>query len=141
MEVKLTSQEKLNSNAHAVLDIVRAAQNHPTALEIYEAVKHVRPRIGLASVYRILHHLVEQGYIKVVGRNDESYRYDGNVSRHDHAVCTLCGALLDVPVEVTVPGEALQRAARAAGIELGSHEVILYGLCSSCQKRNDERQS
>jgi Fur family transcriptional regulator, peroxide stress response regulator len=141
MEVKLTSQEKLNSNAQAVLDIARAAQNHPTALEIYEAVKRVRPRIGLASVYRILHHLVEQGYIKVVGRNDESYRYDGNVSRHDHAVCTVCGALLDVPVEVAVPEEALQRAARATGIELGSHEVMLYGLCSSCQKRNDERQS
>lgn len=141
MEVKLTSQEKLNSNAQAVLDIARAAQNHPTALEIYEAVKRVRPRIGLASVYRILHHLVEQGYIKVVGRNDESYRYDGNVSRHDHAVCTVCGALLDVPIEVAVPEEALQRAARATGIELGSHEVMLYGLCSSCQKRNDERQS
>ena len=141
MEMKLNSKEKLNSNAQAVLDIVHAEPDHPTALEIYEAVKRVRPRIGLASVYRILHHLVEQGYIAVVGRNDESYRYDGNVSRHDHAVCTDCGALLDVPVEVAVPGEALQRAARATGIELGSHEVILYGLCSSCQKRNVERQS
>lgn len=141
MEVKLTGQEKLNTNAQAVLDIVRATQNHPTALEIYEAVKRVRPRIGLASVYRILHHLVQQGYIQVVGRNDESFRYDGNISRHDHAVCMVCGALLDVPVEVTVPGEALQVAARSTGIELRSHEVILYGLCSSCQKRNSERQS
>jgi Fur family transcriptional regulator, peroxide stress response regulator len=141
MEMKLKSQEKLNSNAQAVLDIVRATQNHPTALEIYEAVKRVRPRIGLASVYRILHHLVEQGYIKVVGRNDESYRYDGHVSRHDHAICTVCGALFDVPVEITVPSEALQVAARAVGIELGSHEVMLYGRCSLCQKRNDEWQS
>ena len=139
MQTKLKT--KLNSNAQAVLDTVQGIYNHPTALEIYEAVKRVRPHMGLASVYRILHHLVEQGYIKVVGRNDESFRYDGNVSRHDHAVCTVCGALLDVPVEVTVPGEALQVAARAAGIELESHEVMLYGLCSSCQKRNGERQS
>jgi Fe2+ or Zn2+ uptake regulation protein len=128
--------EKLNINSQAVLDTVYAAHNHPTALEIYEAVKRVRPHIGLASVYRILHHLVERGYIKEVGRSDESCRYDGNVSRHDHAVCIVCGALLDIPVEIILPQEVLQVAAQAAGIELGSHEVRLYGRCSSCQTHN-----
>jgi Fur family peroxide stress response transcriptional regulator len=130
-------KEKLNSNAQAVLDVVSATENHPTALEVYEAVKRVRPRIGLASVYRILHHLVEQEYIKEVGRGEERSRYDGNVSRHDHAVCTTCGALLDVPVEITLPEEILQAAAQATGIKLGSHEVRLYGRCSSCQAHND----
>jgi Fur family peroxide stress response transcriptional regulator len=130
-------KEKLNSNAQAVLDIVWATENHPTALEVYEAVKRVRPRMGLASVYRILHHLVEQEYIKEVGRGEERSRYDGNVSRHDHAVCTTCGALLDVPVEITVPEEVLHAAAQATGIKLGSHEVRLYGRCSSCQAHND----
>ena len=130
-------KEKLNSNAQAVLDIVWATENHPTALEVYEAVKRVRPRMGLASVYRILHHLVEQEYIKGIGRGEERSRYDGNVSRHDHAVCTTCGALLDVPVEITVPEEILQAAAQATGIKLGSHEVRLYGRCSSCQAHND----
>ena len=130
-------KEKLNSNAQAVLDIVWAAENHPTALEVYEAVKRVRPRMGLASVYRILHHLVELEYIKEVGRGEERSRYDGKVSRHDHAVCTTCGALLDVPVEITVPEELLQAAAQATGIKLGSHEVRLYGRCSSCQAHND----
>ncbi len=128
---------ELNGNAQAVLDIVRAMQNHPTALEIYEEVKCVRPRIGLASVYRILHHLVEQGYVKEVGRGEEGYRYDGHISRHDHAVCTDCGALLDVPVEVRIPQEVLQAAARAAGVELGSYEVRLYGRCSACRMRNN----
>ena len=130
-------KEKLNSNAQAVLDTVWATENHPTALEVYEAVKRVRPRMGLASVYRILHHLVEQEYIKEVGRGEERSRYDGNVSRHDHAVCTSCGSLLDVPVEITVPEELLQAAAQATGIKLGSHEVRLYGRCSSCQAHND----
>jgi Fur family transcriptional regulator, peroxide stress response regulator len=129
-------KEKLNINAQAVLDTVCAVNNHPTALEIYEAVKRVRPRIGLASVYRILHHLVEQGYIKEVGWNNESCRYDGNTSRHDHAICIVCGALLDVPVEIVLPQEVLQVAAQAVGIELGSHEVRLYGRCSSCQTLN-----
>jgi Fur family transcriptional regulator, peroxide stress response regulator len=135
MQTKLKT--KLNSNAQAVLDTVRATHNHPTALEIYEAVKRLRPNMGLASVYRILHTLIEQGYIKEIGRSEECNRYDGNVSRHDHTVCTNCGALLDAPVEVNIPSEVLEQAALAAGIELGSYEVRLYGLCPSCSTQNN----
>ena len=135
METKLKT--KLNSNAQAVLDTVQAVHNHPTAQEIYEAVKRLRPNIGLASVYRILHLLVEQGYIKEVERSDDCTGYDGRVSRHDHAVCTNCGALLDVPVDIIVSSEALEQAALAAGIELGTYEVRLYGLCPSCSIQND----
>ncbi len=128
---------QLNKNAQAVLEMVRVAQNHPTAQEIYEMVKAVRPRIGLASVYRILHMLVEQGYIKEVGRSDDCAGYDGRVSRHDHAICTNCGALLDVPVDVLVSTEALEQAALAAGITLGTYEVRLYGLCPSCSAQKE----
>ncbi|SRR6266487_1690329 len=130
-------KETLTSNAQAVLDIVRAANNHPTALEIYDAVRQTRPHIGLASVYRILHALVEQGAIKEIGPGEESHRYDGQLTRHDHAVCTGCGALIDLPLEITLSQESLQAAALATGIELESHEVRLYGRCSSCQARHN----
>lgn len=126
-------KEKLNTNAQAVLDVVRSVQTHPTALEVYEMVKQVRPRIGLASVYRILGHLVEQNYIKEVLYGDGSSRYDGRITRHDHGICTNCGALLDLPIEVTVSQQVLQQAAQAAGLELDTHEVRIYGRCSSCQ--------
>ncbi len=124
----------LNENARAVLDAVRGTDTHPTALEIYEAVKKQRPRIGLASVYRILNSLVEQEAIRELHVGDEGFsRYDGHTERHDHAVCRSCGRLLDLPVEVALSPQALQTAARAAGIELETHEVRLYGLCAACQ--------
>ncbi|GAC1361218.1 MAG: transcriptional repressor [Ktedonobacteraceae bacterium] len=126
----------LNENAQAVLDAVRSAHNHPTALDIYETVKLQRSRIGLASVYRILHNLVEQGYIRELRMGDENFsRYDGHTARHDHAICRSCGKLLDLPVEITLSHQALQDAAQAAGIKLETHEVRLYGLCVSCQEK------
>lgn len=134
-------KEKLNNNAQAVLEIVRSTQSHPTAQEVYEAVRDVRPHIGLATVYRLLHQLVQQGYVKEVGPSAEGFRYDGHISRHDHAVCTNCGALLDVPVEVAIPAEVLQAAARATGVALRSHEVRLYGLCPACQARDRALES
>ncbi len=130
-------QEILNTNARAVLDVLQASTQHPTALDVYEAVRKTRPRIGLATVYRILHQLTEQGLIKELGGNECS-RYDARTSRHDHAICTECGALLDIPVDIGVSDEALQAAARAAGIELGSHEVRLYGRCSACGSLSKE---
>jgi Fe2+ or Zn2+ uptake regulation protein len=125
-------RQRLNENAQAVLDVVRASHYHPTAMEVYEAVKQKRPRIGIASVYRILHNLIRQGYVKELRHTDESCRYDAHVERHDHAICTICGALLDIPFEVQVPQNILQAAAQAAGIELSSHELCLYGRCSHC---------
>ncbi len=136
MQTKAKTQ--LNRNAQAVLATVRAAYNHPTAQEIYEAVKLTQPKIGLASVYRILHALVREGYIKEVGRSDDCTGYDGRISRHDHAICTNCGALLDVPVDVLVSAETLEQAALATGMRLGTYEVRLYGLCPSCAVQINE---
>jgi Fe2+ or Zn2+ uptake regulation protein len=127
--------ETLNSNARAVLNIVREAENHPTALEVYERVRKVRPRMGLATVYRVLHQLTELGIIKELGRDAEGCRYDAHTERHDHAICTECGALLDIPVDVRVSGEALRAAAQMVGIAFGSHEVRIYGLCAACQAK------
>lgn len=127
--------ETLNVNAQAVLDVLRATDSHPTALEVYEAVRRVRPRIGLATVYRVLHQLTEQRMIKELGKNDECVRYDARTDRHDHAICTTCGALLDVPLEISLPAEVLQAAAQAAGITLGAHEVRIYGQCTACQAK------
>jgi Fe2+ or Zn2+ uptake regulation protein len=127
----------LNENARAVLAVLRASRSHPTAQEVYDEVRRARPKIGLATVYRILRQLAEQGVIKMWGYGSESARYDACTHRHDHAFCTECGALMDVPVEIDLPREVLERAASATGIEMGSHEVRIYGRCSACQARNE----
>lgn len=129
-------EDVLNQNARAVLAVLRASTSHPTAQEVYDEVRHLRPKIGLATVYRILHQLAEQDIIKVWGYGSERARYDARTHRHDHACCTECGALLDIPVEIELSREALEKAARATGIEMGAHEVRIYGRCQRCQARS-----
>ena len=131
----------LNENAQAIFDAVRSASNHPTALEVYEMVKQQRPRIGLASIYRILHNLVEQEYIHELRVDGEDFsRYDGRIERHDHAICSSCGRLLDLPVEIALSQQNLQQAAVAAGMILETHEVRLYGICASCQAERQNKK-
>lgn len=131
-------EETLSANARAIFESVRGMGNHPTALEVFERVREVRPRIGLATVYRVLHQLAELGLIKEMGREADSCRYDAHTARHDHALCTGCGALLDIPEDVHVSQDALWTAAHAAGIALLSHEVRIYGQCAACQKQVGE---
>ncbi len=127
-------KQTLKPNARAILGVVRAAKNHPTALEVYEQVRHERPHIGLATVYRLLHQLTQQGLLNELVQGSDGSRFDARTHRHDHAVCTTCGALLDIPLDVAISNEALQAAARSSGLELGSYEVRLYGRCASCQQ-------
>jgi Fur family peroxide stress response transcriptional regulator len=128
----------LNTNAQAVLNVVKDAYNHPTASDVYEAVRVTRPRMGLASVYRILHMLVEQGWLREIQHNDETCRYDARTDRHDHAICKTCGKLIDVPVGVNIPQDLLESAAKAAGIAFSSYELLLYGICSACSQNGGQ---
>lgn len=125
----------LNANARAVLEVLRATGRHPTALEVYNEVRQVRPRIGLATVYRVLHQLAELGLIKETQGYENECRYDAHTRRHDHAICRECGALLDIPVDIPLPDEALRAAALSVGIELDTHEVRIYGRCGTCKEK------
>ena len=44
--------------------------------------------------------------------------------------------LIDLPGDIALTQEHLQAVAQAAGIELESHEVRLYGKCTACQARH-----
>ncbi len=125
----------LNTNAQAVMDVLQTMKQHPTALEVYNVVRDRRPHIGLATVYRILHQLTELGLIKALGRESEC-RYDTHIQRHDHAICTVCGTLLDIPIDIVLSSETLRMAAQATGFELNSYEVRIYGRCTTCQRDN-----
>jgi Fe2+ or Zn2+ uptake regulation protein len=131
-------EDTLNTNTRAILDVLRASPDHPSAMDVYQSVRRTRPHIGLATVYRILRQLAEQGLIKELEYGSGCSRYDARTCRHDHAICTECGALLDVPQDVQLSTKALQAAALSAGFELGSHEVRIFGRCTSCQTRRSE---
>lgn len=134
-------KKTLTVNAQAVLEAVRNAPYHSTALEVYEIVRQEQPHIGLASIYRILRSLVEQGYIRELHLGDESSQYDGHIARHDHAICRVCGKLVDIPVDVAFSSQALQEAAFTVGMVLETHEVRLYGCCLSCQAAQEDKKA
>ncbi|MYE90629.1 transcriptional repressor, partial [Candidatus Poribacteria bacterium] len=69
-----------------ILEEVQRQQSHPSAKEVYDAVKLRLPNISLGTIYRGLGVLVELGLIRKV-EHGEYARFDANLVDHHHLIC------------------------------------------------------
>ena len=92
--------------------------------------RRVLPGISFATVYNSLRYLKNEGLIAEVRFGNESTRYDRKLTRHDHALCTECGDLVDL--ELPIPRALLNKAADLSKFEAQSVEFILKGVCPNC---------
>ena len=123
----LTRQRRL------VLDLVRTKDEHPTATEVFEQARQAMPGISFATVYNSLRYLKEAGMIREIASFGKSpSRYDSETYRHDHAVCSDCGRLVDFDLPGTV--ELMRSAARASRFKAESVHLTLVGLCPKCRE-------
>jgi len=122
---------KITPQRLAVYEILLRREDHPTVEEIYEEVKEIYPFVSLATVYRTVETLEGLGFIKRVAYWGSSVRYDANIQEHDHLVCVMCGAILDLKAEAgcRVPEEL-------NGFKVLSHSLYIYGVCPSCQRKD-----
>lgn len=126
-EPVLTRQRK------AVLDVVRSGDTHPTAAEVFESARKAMPGISFATVYNSLRYLKEAGLVREVAFGSGASRYDRETDRHDHAICSACGTLVDFDLPGTVG--LIGAAARASRFKPESVHLTLVGLCPGCRER------
>ena len=124
------SKSRLTPYRAAVLEALRGSCNHPTAAEIYRKVRRARPGVAYATIYNALNWLTRRGMILELKYGDEAARYDPTTMRHDHLVCTRCGALADSAV--AIPPKLWKRAGRHAGFHVQEYRLELFGLCPDC---------
>src|SRR5213593_2101566 len=103
-EPALTRQRKV------VLDVIQAGDAHPTAAEVFQLARKKMPTISFATVYNSLRYLKEAGLVREITFGNGASRYDRETERHDHALCTRCGKLLDFDLAETTA--LMQLAAR-----------------------------
>jgi Fur family peroxide stress response transcriptional regulator len=116
-----------------ILDIVRSTMDHPTAEWVYRQARRHLPRISLATVYRNLKELAEEGTIRELHSGAHSTRFDGNTGRHYHIRCVACGRVNDLPMSIDPRLE--EEAGRAMNYRILGHEVEVQGVCPACQAR------
>jgi len=121
----------LTKQREAVLQVIRESENHLTAGEIYEAARRRLPSISYATVYNSLKYLKEAGLVSEISFGNGASRYDRETDRHDHALCTQCGKLVDF--DLTVTSELVRAAVRKTRFKPEAIHLTLRGLCPDCK--------
>ena len=114
----------------AVVEHLAQVEHHPTAEEIYLAVKSKLPKISLATVYKNLEALIQCGAVSKLTYGDASARYDIRTDHHYHMRCLRCAGLWDLDAEEG--GELLKRIKPQAGFEVIDYRLELVGFCREC---------
>ncbi|HEX8889261.1 MAG TPA: transcriptional repressor [Pyrinomonadaceae bacterium] len=125
------SGKTLTKQREAVLQVIRESENHLTACEIYEAARRRLPSISYATVYNSLKYLKEAGLVNEISFGNGASRYDREMDRHDHALCTQCGKLVDF--DLTVTSEMVRAAVRKTRFKPETIHLTLRGLCPDCR--------
>jgi Fe2+ or Zn2+ uptake regulation protein len=126
-----TDATALTRQRRLVLEVVQADESHPTAAEVFDRARKTLPGISFATVYNSLRYLKENGLVHEITFGNGASRYDSVTLRHDHAMCSACGKLVDFDLPGTV---ALTRAAaRASRFQAQTVHLTLIGLCPECR--------
>jgi Fur family transcriptional regulator, peroxide stress response regulator len=122
--------QRFTEQRAAVYRYLTGTYAHPTADEVFTAVRAELSDISLATVYKALETLVSCGLAMKLTYGDGSARYDGRTDDHCHSRCLRCGTVRDLPdtaETVVIPPVALDASFVVHGYRL---EVV--GLCADC---------
>src|SRR5687768_17011942 len=102
------SGQRFTEQRAAVYRHLCSVETHPTADDVFTAVRDAIPDISLATVYKSLETLVGCGLAAKLSYGDGSARYDGRLDPHHHARCLECGKVVDVPGRIDTSALATQ---------------------------------
>ena len=124
---------------HQRLEIFRAVASsveHPSAEDIYQAVRKGMPTISLDTVYRTLWLFIDLGLLKTFGQREERARFDANLASHHHYRCVKCGMVRDFE-SAELNDLPIPESVNNFG-DIVSAQVEVQGVCASCAKKTND---
>lgn len=126
---------KITAQRLEVFREIASSEEHPHAELIYKSVRERLPTISLDTVYRALWWLNELGLVATLGPNRDRTRFDANLTRHHHFVCTKCGLTRDFHSEALDRLELPEDVVAIGAIE--HTQVEVKGICHACSAKSE----
>lgn len=124
--------ERNTQQRQAILKVFEKSTRPLNIQEIHAAAKRRCQGIGIATVYRNLKTLLEDGKLVSVDMPGGVVLYElPGHDHHHHFACNSCQKVFDVDA----CGLNLQKLI-PPGFKLEQHEILLSGLCESCAVRS-----
>jgi Fur family ferric uptake transcriptional regulator len=112
------------------VEVLERAERPLSVDELHEAAARRIDGLGVATVYRAIGVLLDDGWIEAVEIPGEPTRYErSDKGHHHHFQCEKCDRVFDVG---GCP-ENLRKLAPPR-FHVSQHSVTLYGLCAGCAR-------
>lgn len=114
-----------------ILEILKASDGHMTAEQMYLYCQNNGVKVSMASVYRILGNLADDGYIRKVSVAGQPDVFDKTLPQHEHLVCSKCGKVTDI--QLSGLQEILSTQLEDS---IESYDLCIRYVCPGCRKKN-----
>ena len=131
---RLGSTLRRTPQRDAILRYLERNTGHPSASEIFDAVRNELPGMSFATVYNTLERLRESGEVRELGFDPKRRRFDPDPQHHHHVVCVQCGTIRDVHGEFPVQRENSD----LEDFEVLEAQIEFYGICPKCRKGGED---
>lgn len=123
-------QRRRTRQRAAIRAALEAARRPLSVAEILELARRQVRGLGIATVYRAVAAMLEEGFLTPVEISGEAPRYEvAGRGHHHHFRCRRCGRVFEM--EGCVPEVELLAP---PGFLPECHEILLSGLCRECNK-------
>ncbi|MFN3406974.1 MAG: Fur family transcriptional regulator [Caldimicrobium sp.] len=121
---------KLTPQRLAILEYLEQTREHPSAEDIYNALKDRFPSMSFATIYNTLEVLIKKGLVKELPLDSSKKRFDPFTHPHHHFVCKKCGKIMDVEkhFDIAIPDDLND-------VEIEEFQVVFTGLCKECKEK------
>ncbi|MET0894542.1 MAG: transcriptional repressor [Acidimicrobiia bacterium] len=121
---------RVTPQRQAIFRLLHGVDTHPTVDSLYDAARAEMPTISRKTVYQTVHDLEAMSEVELLDLGTGSIRVDPNVEHpHQHLVCTRCGTVRDVLVDV---GDLRVPSRYRREFTVDAVEVVFRGVCDSC---------
>lgn len=121
-------QRRNTTQRLAVLEAIDVL-GHTTSDELIAYMSRIHSDVSLATIYRNLSILIEDGQVKKLKLGDSDI-YETVKEKHYHFICKGCGNIIDIPttsdVKISLPKNLM-------GHEIDEHDIVLFGYCKKCK--------
>jgi Fur family peroxide stress response transcriptional regulator len=117
---RLKIVESLNTFGHLNIDM------------LYQEVKETYPNVSLATVYKNLAIMTENGLLEEVKIPEKKSVFEIKKEPHLHLHCTRCGKIEDLGIDTD---GLIKEAEKTSGYDVETVDMVLRGVCPECQKR------
>jgi len=107
--------------------------DHPSAEDIFRAVKKEQGTISFNTVYLTLQALTEKEVINVIRPVVDAARYDPITEIHGHFMCSLCKRIEDQLMEDPNLKQMDSEVSNSGKFWVAQRQILWVGLCPDCQ--------